>query len=80
MNKTALALGLLIALPGIAFAGDRTGHEAHTPAACTATGAKVDCAATGSIEKPRPAPKADTATGGRKLGMDVDPWSIVNGM
>jgi len=83
MKKTALVLAVLVALPGAAFAGTNNAAKtaAQPPAACaTATvRAKLDCAATGSIEKARPAP-ADTATGGKRLGIDVNPWSISNGM
>jgi len=82
MKKTALVLAALIALPGAAFAGQTAKTDASTaPAACVATTVKthLDCAATGSIEKARPAID-NTATGGKKLGIDVNPWSISNGM
>ena len=82
MKKTALALAALIALPGVAFAGT---HAAKTnvpaPAACTtaAVRAHLDCTTPGSVEKARPASE-NTATGGKTLGIDVNPWSISNGM
>ena len=83
MKKTALALAALIALPGAAFAGtSAVKANASAPTACTTTAtvhAKLDCAATGSIEKTRPAAE-NTATGGKRLGIDVNPWSISNGM
>jgi len=86
MKKTALALAVLIALPGAAFAGtNAVGTQAPVPAACaTATvRANLDCSATGSVEKARPAADNavdNTATGGKKLGIDLNPWSISNGM
>ena len=82
MKRTALVLAALIALPGAAFAGTNAVRtDASVPAACaTATvRANVDCTATGSVEKARPA-SDNTATGGKKLGIDVNPWSISNGM
>ncbi|MGN6305587.1 MAG: DUF680 domain-containing protein [Mesorhizobium sp.] len=82
MKKTALALAALIALPGAAFAGNNAVRtQVPVPAACaTATvRANLDCTATGSVEKARPASN-NTATGGKKLGIDLNPWSISNGM
>ncbi|MBN9242985.1 MAG: DUF680 domain-containing protein [Mesorhizobium sp.] len=82
MKKTALVLAALIALPGAAFAGTHAVKaNAPAPAACatSTTPANLDCTATGSVEKTRPA-ATNTATGGKKLGIDVNPWSISNGM
>lgn len=80
MKKTALVLAALIALPAAAFAGEaaKTGTS-PAPAACiTTTKTHLDCAATGSIDKPRPVAD-NTATAGKKLGVDINPWSITNG-
>jgi hypothetical protein len=82
MKKTAVALAALIALPGAAFAGNNAvTTQAPVPAACATSTvrANLDCTATGSVEKARPA-SDNTATGGKKLGIDLNPWSISNGM
>jgi hypothetical protein len=73
MKKTALALATLVALSGAAFAGEshKTGAA---PAACAETTlkAKIDCTATGSVEKPADSGKADAKR--PRLGIDVNPW------
>jgi hypothetical protein len=73
MKKTALALAALVALTGAAFAGENT-RKAPAPAACAETTlkAKVDCTATGSVEKPADSGKTDAK--GPRLGIDVNPW------
>lgn len=75
MKKTALALAALIALTGAAFAGE-THKKAPAPAACVETTlkAKVDCTATGSVEKGAPADSGKAAPKGPRLGIDVNPW------
>ena len=81
MKKTALALAALVALSGAALAGETAKNDAGAaPAACVATTvrANLDCAATGSIDKAGSA-AGDTATGGKKLGIDLNPWSVTNG-
>jgi hypothetical protein len=79
MKKTVIALAALLALPGAALADTAAKTQSEQPAACVTAKSDLDCAATGSIEKVRPA-SDNTATGGKKLGIDVDPWSISNGM
>jgi hypothetical protein len=73
MKKTVLALAALVALSGAAFAGE-TSKQAPAPAACAETTlkAKLDCTATGSVEKPTDPGKA--ATKGPRLGVDINPW------
>jgi hypothetical protein len=73
MKKTALALAALVALSGAAFAGE-THKTATTPGACieTTLKGKIDCTATGSVEKPDDSGKA--ATKGPRLGIDINPW------
>lgn len=76
MKTTALALAGLVALSGAAFAGE-TVNSHQAPATCveTATKAKLDCAATGSIETTHPATGQDTAeTRGPRLGIGINPW------
>lgn len=75
MKKAILTLAALLALSGAAFAGSsQTGKQ---EAACidTKTGAKLDCAPTGSLEN------ADAATHqagskGPRLGIGIDPWIV----
>lgn len=75
MKKTALALATLVALSGAALAGEshKTGAA---PAICadTTLKGKVDCTATGSVEKPADSGKA--ATKSPRLGIDINPWII----
>lgn len=80
MKKTALVLAALIVLPAAAFAGQAAKTATSpAPAACISTAKiQLDCAATGSIETARPATD-NTATAGKKLGVDIDPWSMTNG-
>jgi hypothetical protein len=72
MKTTALAFAALVALSGAAFAGEAA-KTSTAPAACTqALKAKVDCTATGSVEKAQNTGKADAK--GPRLGIDVNPW------
>jgi hypothetical protein len=73
MKTPALALAALVALSGAAFAGE-TAKKAPAPAACVETTlkGKIDCTATGSVEKPADSAKA--ATKGPRLGIDINPW------
>ena len=76
MKKTALALATLVALSGAAFAGETANKTTTAPAACVETRlkAKVDCAATGSVEKASPAQSGKADAKGPRLGIDVNPW------
>lgn len=75
MKKTALALATLVALSGAAFA-DETAKTTSTPTACVETTlkAKLDCTATGSVEKAYPTDSGKTDANGPRLGIDVNPW------
>ncbi|CDX11031.1 conserved exported hypothetical protein [Mesorhizobium sp. ORS 3324] len=75
MKKTILALAAVLAFSGAAFAGANQPAK-HTPAACvqTHTNVKLDCTATGSVEK-ADATKTQS-TKGPRLGMDVNPWFV----
>jgi hypothetical protein len=75
MKNTALALAALLALSGSAFAGEAAKANA-APAACAETTlkAKLDCKATGSIEKARPHAASVKADAKPRLGIDIDPW------
>jgi hypothetical protein len=76
MKTTALALATLVALSGAAFAGENA-KTSTAPAACTQTlKAKVDCTATGSVEKSRPADSGKADQKGPRLGIDVNPWIL----
>lgn len=73
MKKTVLALASVLAFSGAAFACAKQ----PLAAACTHTNAnvKLDCGATGSVEKAGAATKAGSAEGkGPRLGIDVNPW------
>ena len=72
MKRTALALAAMVALSGVAFAGETTTNQ-QIPAACaqTATKTRLDCAATGSIEKTRPATSESKRP---RLGIEASPW------
>ncbi|AZO11603.1 MULTISPECIES: DUF680 domain-containing protein [unclassified Mesorhizobium] len=73
MKKAILALAAVLAFSGAAFAGANQPAK-HAPASCAQTSVKLDCTATGSVEK------ADAAktqpTSGPRLGIDVDPWFV----
>ncbi|MCV3207311.1 DUF680 domain-containing protein [Mesorhizobium sp. YC-39] len=77
MKKTILALAAALAFSGAAIAGQHT-KQAHA-AVCvdTRTNVKLDCGATGSVEKTGVATKTGSADGkGPKLGIDVNPWIV----
>ena len=75
MKKTAFALAAIFALSGAAFAAEspKTGT---LPVACsdTALKTKLDCKATGSIEKAATTPQADKTGAKPRLGIDAYPW------
>jgi hypothetical protein len=74
MKTTALAFAALVALSGAAFAGEAA-KTSTAPAACTqALKAKVDCTATGSVEKASPVESGKADAKGPRLGIDVNPW------
>ncbi|WP_027165244.1 DUF680 domain-containing protein [Mesorhizobium sp. WSM3224] len=72
MKKTILTLATVLAFSGAAFAGANQPAK-HAPAACTQANVKLDCNATGSVEKTG-ATKAQTKS--PKLGIDVSPWFV----
>ena len=75
MKTTILALATVLAFSGAAFAGASQPAK-HAPAACAQTNVnvKLDCTATGSVEK-ADANKTQT-TKSPRLGIDVDPWFV----
>ena len=75
MKKTAFALAAIFALSGAAFAGESPKADA-LPAACSnaTLKTKLDCKATGSIEKSATASQADKTGAKPRLGIDIDPW------
>ncbi|MEI8702753.1 MULTISPECIES: lipoprotein [unclassified Mesorhizobium] len=76
MKKTILALVAVLALSGAALAGQsQPGKQA--PAACADTNIKLDCGATGSVEKAGSATRdGSTESKGPRLGIDIDPWIV----
>ncbi|MER9233300.1 DUF680 domain-containing protein [Mesorhizobium sp. M0622] len=77
MKKAILALAALLALSGASFAG--SSQPAKQEAACvdSKTGAKLDCAATGSLEKAGAAThKGSSDSKGPRLGIGIDPWIV----
>jgi hypothetical protein len=76
MKKTILALVAVLAFSGAALAGQaQPGKQA--PVACAVTNVKLDCGATGSVEKAGSATR-DSSTENKdpRLGIDVDPWIV----
>ena len=76
MKKTILTLAAVLALSGSAFAASATQpiKQAPVAAACVdaRTHAKLDCSATGSIEKTT----GSTDGKGPKIGIDINPWIV----
>ncbi|RVD60057.1 DUF680 domain-containing protein [Mesorhizobium sp. M2D.F.Ca.ET.185.01.1.1] len=72
MKKTILTLAAVLAFSGAAFAGAAQPAK-HAPAACIQANVKLDCNATGSVEK---ADTAKTQPKSPKLGIDVNPWFV----
>ncbi|KQZ97857.1 hypothetical protein ASD64_16475 [Mesorhizobium sp. Root157] len=71
MKKTALALAALLILPSGAMAAQSASKSKAKPApACTQTTTNLDCATTGTVERPNTAVSA----GKPKVGIDVNPW------
>ncbi|TPK75494.1 DUF680 domain-containing protein [Mesorhizobium sp. B2-3-3] len=78
MKKTLLALAAVLALSGSAFAASATQPVKQAPAVTcvdTKTHAKLDCSATGSVEK-----TTTSSTKGKspRLGIDINPWIVPN--
>jgi uncharacterized membrane protein len=75
MKKTILALAAVLALSGSAFAASAT-HPVKQASAATCvdakTHAKLDCSATGSIEKTT----SSTESKGPRVGIDINPWIV----
>ncbi len=76
MKKTVLTLAAVLSLSGSAFADGATQPVKQEPAttACVdaRTHVKLDCSATGSLEKATHT--AETGTKGPRLGISVNPW------
>lgn len=74
MKKAILTLAAVLAFSGAAFAGTSQPSK-HVPAAVcvdTKTNVKLDCSATGSVEKSDA--KADSK--GPRLGIEINPWIV----
>ncbi|PTE09978.1 DUF680 domain-containing protein [Mesorhizobium helmanticense] len=79
MKKPILTLAALLVFSGAAFAGSSQPAKQAPAAACIHTNAnvKLDCVATGSVEKTGAATKTGSVDGkGQKLGIDVNPWIV----
>lgn len=75
MKKTLLTLAAVLALSGSAFAASATQPVKQAPAATCVdarTHVKLDCSATGSIEKTT----SSTESKGPKIGIDINPWIV----
>ncbi|MGX9118085.1 DUF680 domain-containing protein [Mesorhizobium sp. BHbsci] len=73
MKKAIFALVAVLAFSSAAFAG----QPGKPAAACADTNVKLDCGATGSVEKTGPAtPKGSTENKDPRLGIDIDPWIV----
>jgi hypothetical protein len=77
MKKTVLTLAAVLAFSSAAFAGQ---HTKQAPAAACVdirTNVKLDCGATGSVEKTGAATKTGSADSkGPRLGIDINPWIV----
>ncbi|TIS98484.1 DUF680 domain-containing protein [Mesorhizobium sp.] len=75
MKKTILALVAVLAFSGAALAGQSQPGKQAPAAACADTNIRLDCGATGSVEK---AATRDGSTEKRepRLGIDIDPWIV----
>lgn len=76
MKKTILTLAAVLAFSGAAFAGTTQSSKQAPATACVETkaGVKLDCGATGSVEKIRPADVGSTDAKSHKIGIDINPW------
>ena len=78
MKKTILTLAAVLALSGSAFAANTTQPVKHVPAATcvdTKTNVKLDCTATGSLEK-KAATENTVDSKGPRLGISINPWIV----
>ncbi len=78
MKNTILALAAVLAFSGAAFAGTtQPSKQATAPSICidTKTNVKLDCGATGSVEKAGSTSNSGTADSkGPRLGIGTNPW------
>ncbi len=75
MKKTILTLAAILALSGSAFAASATQPVKQAPSATCVdarTHVKLDCGATGSIEKTTSSTKGKSP----KIGIDINPWIV----
>jgi hypothetical protein len=77
MKKTILILAALLAFSGAAFADQSQPGKQAPVADCADTSIKLDCGATGSVEKAGAAThKGSTESKDPRLGIDIDPWIV----
>ncbi|CCV05446.1 conserved exported hypothetical protein [Mesorhizobium metallidurans STM 2683] len=79
MKKTVLTLAAVLVFSGAAIAGSSQPAKQAPAAACIHTNAnvKLDCVATGSVEKVGGATKTGPVDRkGPKLGIDINPWIV----
>ena len=78
MKKIVLTLAAVLSLSGSAFAANTTHPVKHVQATTcvdTKTNVKLDCTATGSLEKK--GATENTAEGkGPRLGISINPWIV----
>ncbi|MER8517867.1 DUF680 domain-containing protein [Mesorhizobium sp. M0644] len=75
MKKAILALAALLALSVAAFAGSNQSGKQEVTCIDTKTGAKLDCAPTGSLEN-ADAAAHKAGSKGPRLGIGIDPWIV----
>ncbi|GLS40734.1 hypothetical protein GCM10010869_63310 [Mesorhizobium tianshanense] len=75
MKTTVLALAAVLAFSGAAHAGQNQPGKQAPATACADASVKLDCGATGSVEKAGAA-KGPTENKGPRLGIDIDPWIV----
>lgn len=75
MQKTLLTLAAVLALSGSAFAASATQSVKQAPSTICVdarTHVKLDCSATGSIEKTT----SSAESKGPRIGIDINPWIV----
>ncbi|MER8971551.1 MULTISPECIES: DUF680 domain-containing protein [unclassified Mesorhizobium] len=75
MKKAILTLAALLALSGAAFADSNQSGKQEVTCIDTKTGATLDCAPTGSLEK-ADAAAHKAGSKGPRLGIGIDPWIV----
>lgn len=77
MKTTILTLAAVLAFSGAAFAGTSQPAKQAPAAACveTRTNVKLDCSATGSVEK-TDAKAGSADSKGPRLGIEINPWIV----